>query len=165
MAATVAFNARPAQAAPAPAACAANSENRQLDYWIGDWDVTTPGTSNVSTSKIHFALDKCLVVEHWGGAERHSGENFLGYSADDKSWHGLFADNRGRVHVFVDGKVEGGTAEFSGQSHGPNGESVLNRVTIVRKSADKVEQTWEKSTDSGATWTAVYRGEYSRHKP
>jgi hypothetical protein len=44
------------------------------------------------------------------------------------------------------------------------GESVLNRVRVVRIGADKVEQSWEKSADNGATWTMEFRGEYTRKK-
>jgi hypothetical protein len=76
----------------------------------------------------------------------------------------MFADNQGRVHVFVDGKVASGTADFSGPSLGSDGETVVNRVRIVRISPEKVEQIWEKSTDHGTTWTTEFRGEYSRKK-
>jgi hypothetical protein len=145
--------------------CSTNTESRQLDYWIGHWIVMAPGAPDSSTSNVYVSLDGCLVVEDWDGGKGHKGENLFGYSADDKSWHGMFADNRGHVHVFVDGKVASGSAEFSGPSRGANGETILNRIRIVRVAADKVEQTWEKSTDNGLTWTTVFRGEYSRKKP
>jgi hypothetical protein len=74
----------------------------------------------------------------------------------------MFADNEGRVHLFLDGKITAGLAEFSGPSRGPQGETVLNRVTISRTGADRVEQAWQKSTDDGKTWTTVFRGEYAR---
>ena len=77
----------------------------------------------------------------------------------------MFADNKGRVHVFTSGKVASGTAEFEGTGRGPNGESVLNRVKVIRLNPNKVEQTWEKSTDNGANWNVVFRGEYSRANP
>ncbi|MFZ1031768.1 MAG: hypothetical protein WAN72_07240, partial [Candidatus Acidiferrales bacterium] len=70
--------------------------------------------------------------------------------------------NQGRAHVFVDGKVADGTAEFYGPSGGSQGGAVLNRIRLVRLARDKVEQTWQKSTDNGSTWTTVFRGEYSR---
>ena len=63
------------------------------------------------------------------------------------------------------GKVTPGFAEFNGTSRGPNGEAVLNRVRLVRITGDKVEQSWEKSADNGATWTMEFRGEYSRKNP
>jgi hypothetical protein len=145
--------------------CAANSANRQLDYWLGNWRIGTEGSSGNANSTVSLSLDKCLVVENWDGGRGHRGQNVFGYSADDKSWYGMFADNDGRVHVFTSGTVANGTAEFKGTSRGPNGESVLNRVKVIGLNPNKVEQTWEKSNDNGSTWNVVFRGEYSRANP
>jgi hypothetical protein len=154
----------PASAAPDPETCAARPENRQLDYWLGDWSVTYPGAPAASSSTVSLTLDKCVVVENWSGSKGHQGQNMFAYSADDKKWHGMFADNEGRVHVF-EGKVTGGTAEFYGPSVGSNGEAVLNRIKIKRVGANEVEQTWEKSTDNGTTWNKSFAGEYARMNP
>jgi hypothetical protein len=144
--------------------CAA-APNRELDYWLGDWIVSAPGGTGTSTSRVSLSLDKCVIVENWGDGKDHTGENLFGYSYDDKSWHGFFADNRGRVHVFVDGTVASGVAEFQGSSVGDNGQKVLNRVRIVRVNPNQAEQLWEKSVDSGRTWTTAFRGEYTRRNP
>jgi hypothetical protein len=152
----------PTFAAADSAPCSTNAESRQLDYWLGQWTVTVPGVPGTSTSDVSLSLDGCLVVESWDGGKGHKGENMFAYSADERSWHGMFADNQGHVHVFVNGKVAAGSAEFSGPSRGPNGEAVLNRIRIVRVEANKIEQTWEKSTDNGVTWKTVFRGEYAK---
>jgi hypothetical protein len=152
-------------AAADPNPCATNSENRQLDYWLGNWKIGAEGSSVDAHSTVSLSLDKCLVVENWEGGRGHHGQNVFGYSADDKSWYGMFADNEGRVHVFTSGKVSSGSAEFEGPSRGSNGESVLNRVKVIRLNPIRVEQTWEKSNDNGATWNVVFRGEYSRANP
>lgn len=145
--------------------CATSPESGQLDFWMGKWKVGGPGAGPNAVSRVHMELDGCMVVESWDGGRGHRGENMLVYSADDKEWHGMFADNEGRVHIFTDGKAADGAAEFTGPSRGPNGETVLNRVRIVRVSADKVQQLWQKSQDNGATWETEYRGEYTRIKP
>jgi hypothetical protein len=145
-------------------ACSANPDSRQLDFWLGGWTVTYPGASVPSSSKVYLELDKCLVVESWEGGKSHNGKNMFAYSPDDKSWHGMFADNEGRVHIF-EGKVAAGSAEFLGSSTGPSGQAVLNRIKIVRVTPNTVEQTWEKSSDKGATWNMEFRGEYSRKTP
>jgi hypothetical protein len=142
--------------------CALNPNNRALDFWLGEWTIAAPGGSPNATSRVTLELDKCMVVERWDGGRGHTGENLLAYSADDKSWHGMFADNQGRVHVFLDGRVAPDSAEFSGPSRGPEGEAILNRVTIHRVSGAHIEQVWEKSSDGGKTWTTVFRGEYTR---
>jgi len=142
--------------------CAVNPDNRALDFWLGEWIISAPDGSPNATSGVTLELDKCMVVERWNGGRDHTGENVFAYSADDKSWHGMFADNEGRVHVFLDGKVTPGSAEFSGPSRGPQGETVLNRVTIHRLSEIQVEQVWQKSSDQGKTWITVFRGKYTR---
>jgi hypothetical protein len=146
-----------------PRPCSLSPESKQLDYWLGDWTISGPGTAANAVSKVYLTLDKCMLVESWDGGRGHKGENMFAYSSDDKSWHGMFADNQGRVHVFQ-GKVSGDSAEFLGSSRGPDGETNLNRIRIARISPDKVEQVWEKSSDNGATWKTEFRGEYQRKK-
>ena len=114
-----------ASAAETPAAT--DPENRQFDFWLGDWAITDPNGSSEASSRVSLALGQYLVVENWDDGRSHKGENLFAYSADDKTWHGMFADNQGRVHVFT-GKVSGGLAEFYGPSRGPAGEAVLNRI-------------------------------------
>jgi hypothetical protein len=153
----------PALAAANSDECSTNPANRELDFWLGHWAVTYPGATPTATSTVSLDLDKCLIVENWNGDKGQRGKNMLAYSADDKAWHGIFADNEGRVHVF-EGKVTSGLAEFHGSSVGPNGEAVLNRIKVIRETPDKVEQLWEQSTDNGRTWKTVFQGEYSRRK-
>lgn len=152
-------------AAPDAQSCSASSESRQLDFWLGAWTITYPGAPGGSTSAVTLTLDKCEIVETWEDGHGHKGENRFAYNYEHKSWRGMFADNRGHVHVFVDGRISGGVAEFSGPVLGPNGETVMHRIRITRTNADKVEQIWEKSSDNGATWTTVFRGLYARKNP
>jgi hypothetical protein len=153
--------AQPIFAAVDQAPCSITAASQQLDFWLGEWSVTYPGSSTPSTSRVSLELDSCLVVENWVGGKGHSGKNLFAYSADDQKWHGMFADNEGRVHVF-EGKVSAESAEFYGPSRDAAGQQVVNRIKIVRINSQKVQQTWEKSTDGKTTWTTVFEGEYSR---
>ena len=141
--------------------CASATESRQFDFWLGDWNVTYPGATIPSSSQVSLDLGQCLLVESWHGGKGHSGKNMFAYSSDDKKWHGMFADNQGRVHVF-EGKVSSGDAEFFGRSPAADGQAVLNRIRVVRVGENEVQQTWEKSFDQGATWTVAFRGNYLR---
>lgn len=152
-------------AAASPGTCAADPQGRQLDFWLGNWNVAAPAGSRTATSAVSLSLDECLLVENWDGGRGHSGTNLFAYSPEEKTWYGMFADNQGRVHIFTSGKVESGVAEFQGTSHDTKGTTVLNKVTVARIDANRVEQTWQKSTDNGSTWTTAFRGEYSRAKP
>ena len=155
----------PVSAAADPAPCGVSSDAQQLDYWLGNWTVGSPGSPNQGHSNVSLSLDKCLIVERWGSdTTNHQGENYLAYTSEDKTWHGLFVDNRGRVHVF-EGTVTPGSAEFHGPSRDANGKTVLNRVKVVRVTVDHVEQRWDKSSDNGVSWTTELRMEYSRKRP
>jgi hypothetical protein len=132
-----------------------DSESHALDFWLGDWVITAPGGTGSSTSKVYFTLDSHLLIESWEAGPGHEGENIVAYNPQEKSWHWLFVDNRGHVHAFT-GTVKLGQGEFKGTSQGANGEPVLNRLRLMRVSPDQVEQTWEQSTDNGATWTMVF---------
>ena len=153
--------AAPTLAAVDAGSCSANSGSRQMDFWLGDWTVTYPGMAGSAASRVSLDLDRCLLVESWDGGKGHSGKNLFAYSSDDKSWHGMFVDNQGRVHIF-EGKVAADAAEFTGPSSGPDGRTVLNRIKVTRLAGNKVEQSWEKSLDNGVTWKMEFRGEYSR---
>lgn len=163
--AAASFGIPPRAAATNASSCTANPANRALDFWLGQWTIAAPGGAANATSTVTLQLDKCLVVERWDGGRGHTGENILAYSADDQSWHGLFADNEGRVHIFFHGKASPGSVEFSAPSRGPKGETTLNRVTISRINADQVQQLWQKSSDDGKTWTTAFRGQYTRKQP
>jgi hypothetical protein len=131
--------------------CATNANARQLDYWLGQWNLGGEATSTVSLS-----LDECIVTEHWDTGKGLRGENVFAYDPDDHRWHGLYVDNQGRVHV-LQGTVASGVAEFEGPSPG-----TLNRIRIMRVNDNAVEQTWEKSLDNGTTWKIEFRGSYAR---
>lgn len=159
------FAALPARAATAERpSCAAAAPDRGLDFWLGRWTISDGEQPSHASSVVSLDLGKCLIVEHWSDATGHRGENLFGYNMDSKTWNGMFADNRGRIHIFERGTVAAGKAQLYGESLGPQGKTVLNRITIVRTTPGGVVQTWQQSSDHGATWATVFQGKYSRVK-
>lgn len=156
------LTALPARAAGGTPACLANSQGRGLDFWLGHWTISDGEQPSRATSIVSLELGECLIVENWSDATGHRGENLFGYNPDSRTWNGMFADNEGRIHLFERGTVAAGKAEFFGHSLGPDGKPILNRVSIVRRTPGDIEQTWQKSTDNGTTWSTVFQGEYSR---
>jgi hypothetical protein len=149
------------KAAEGPIACTSNPIARQLDFWLGNWAVD----SGRGRSEVHLALDKCEVVESWASnATDHRGENTIAYNSEEKTWYGLFVDNRGRAHMFS-GTVTNGSAQFKGPGRDENGTTVLKRVRVVLVNPQTVDQIWENSADSGATWTTDFKMEYLRKTP
>jgi len=155
----------PARAAAGQLPCAADGQGRALDFWLGHWTVSDDEQPRSATSVVSRALGECLVVESWSDAAGHRGENLFGFNLDSKTWSGMFADNRGHIHVFTQGTVAADRAQFDGRSHSAAGRMVLDRMSLARMTPTELEQTWQQSHDGGRTWTTVFRGKYSRAKP
>ena|SRR5579883_206534 len=158
------LGALPSRAAAGQPPCAADAPGRALDFWLGHWTVTDGERPSRATSVVSLKLGECLVVENWHDAAGHRGENLFGYNLDSKTWSGMFADNRGHIHIFAQGTVAANKAEFEGRSRGPTGKDILDRISIIRDTPDDIVQAWRQSRDGGVTWTTVFQGKYSRAK-
>ena len=73
-------------AAPRTVACTA-AENRQFDFWIGDWDVTSADGKLAGTNLIRPILGACVLHETWQGGADFMGMSFNSYDAPRKLWH------------------------------------------------------------------------------
>lgn len=134
--------------------CSFNPQLQALDFWAGVW-----GNAGMR-SVVRFDPVQCLVVERRDDGAGHRGRSYFGYSSADRAWHGMFADNLGRVHVFFDGQVADGAATFTGPAQ--PGMRAIDRLRVRRIGPDAVEQVWEQSRDGGATWTRASREAYVR---
>ena len=56
--------AAPAAAPPAPCGAA---ENRQFDFWLGEWEVRVPAGGLAGLSQVSAILDGCVILERWQG--------------------------------------------------------------------------------------------------
>jgi hypothetical protein len=144
------------------AGCTADLDRRALDFWLGDWKVTTPGRSGAGTSQVRSELAGCVVVESWSNGSMH-GENLFSWDPDRKVWVAFVANDAGGLHV-LEGRTADGGLRLEDALGSPPGSArePLRRVRIVPAGHDAAEQSWEKSSDGGSTWTLEYRGDYAR---
>jgi hypothetical protein len=75
----------------APKACAA-PEHRQFDFWIGEWEVTTPNGAPAGRNRIESILDGCALRESWAGAKGGSGNSYNAYDRQSGRWHQTWVD-------------------------------------------------------------------------
>src|SRR5262245_13603226 len=93
----------PAAASAATPPCAA-PEYRQLDFWIGDWDVFDLGDSKPSMRiEVEKILDGCALRESYSDVNGMIGESINFYDPGRKQWHQTWVTNRGQV-LLLDGK-------------------------------------------------------------
>ena len=51
------------RAAPTP--CLSRPESRSFDFWVGEWDVTTPQGQPAGSSSVQLLLQGCTLFENW----------------------------------------------------------------------------------------------------
>jgi tetratricopeptide (TPR) repeat protein len=145
--------------------CAYTKENRQFDFWLGEWDVsTTQGAIPAGTSRIELILEDCVVLENWKSLNSpYSGKSYNIYNQALKRWEQYWVDNVGgniffHGELLKDGVLDYWTDEIP-QSTGP---SLKRHLQFIPMGSDKVRQFSQGSTDGGKTWSVEYDFTYVR---
>lgn len=146
---------------PTAAKACAGPEHRQFDFWIGDWDVTTPNGAAAGRNRIEPILGGCVLRESWTGAKGGSGTSYNAYDRQRGRWHQTWVDNGGLV-LLLDGQFAGGRMVLSGETRDTTGAPVLNRITWQETGPGAVRQLWETSADGGKTWSVTFDGRYRK---
>ena len=142
-----------------PPACVA-PEFRQFDFWLGQWKVIDPKGQPIGTSEISRVSEGCALREEWTSALGKGGMSINYYDADDQQWHQDWVGGDGTI-LHLRGGLKAGAMVLSGESKGAKG-TVINRITWTPLPGGKVQQQWETSTNTGASWKTAFVGIYER---
>ena len=151
-----------AQTAPPPPL---PSESRQFDFWIGDWEVTTPEGKPDGSNRIESIANGAGLLENWTGYPQPgggSGKSLNTYNAAKKQWQQFWVGSGGGV-LELAGALVNGNMVLQGE-HEMHGQPLLERITWTPKADGSVRQLWEQSTDGGKTWQIAFDGTYRRKK-
>jgi len=132
---------------------------RQLDFWVGDWTVTSGGRP-AGTNQVTQEESGCLVHEHWTGAGGGTGQSFNFYDRTDDRWHQVWVSSTGTT-LFLSGQYADGKLVYLGVAPGQNGAPAQQRLTFFHNADGTVRQLWESSSD-GKQWQTVFDGLYVR---
>jgi len=121
--ALVIFTALNSLASPRSRATATESANtctapdqRQLDFWIGDWDVfdVDNPTAQVARVRVDRILDGCVLREDYQDSRGHKGQSLSIYDLSRKVWHQSWVTNRGELLV-IEGECRHGEMVLNGE--------------------------------------------------
>ena len=146
---------------PKPPKPCSMPENRQFDFWIGDWDVTVGGQM-AGTSSIQLILGDCVLLENWTGAKGGTGKSFNLFNTAKGKWQQTWVDNSGSM-LELYGEFKDGVMQLTGENV-QKGKKTLQRITWQSLDKDRVRQHWEQSQDDGKTWATAFDGLYTRKK-
>ena len=136
-----------------------DAPERQLDFWVGEWDVYDPGGKHVGRSRIELTTGGRVILERWTGDGGLVGSSMNFYDFEDGRWHQVWVDARGGVLRF-DGSYAHGALRYAGESALPDGGRQQERLTFAPLAGRRVHQLWEQSQDGGRSWTVVFDGTY-----
>lgn len=148
-----------AQPAPAPPAGCGTPEHRQFDFWVGEWNVTTPDGQLAGTSRIEAVLGGCALLEHWTGSRGLAGKSLTLYVAADKQWNQTWVDGAGNRLVFTGG-LDGARMVLRNAWTSSDGKAMRSELAWTPQPDGAVRQVWRESKDAGATWAMTFDGLY-----
>ena len=142
------------------------ADHHRLDFWIGEWEVTSPQGQKQGTNRIEKTLNGCAVFEHWQDSQGGLGKSLFYFHAPSQSWKQVSITNTGQVKEKVLlASFPGPGVRFQGEMT-RDGRKYLDRTTLEPLPDGRVRQVIEVSFDNGVNWDPKYRWEgiYSRKK-
>jgi hypothetical protein len=154
--------------APAPSPGQKNSPcsstaHRQFDFWLGDWEVSTPQGTPAGTNRVDRILDGCALQEHWEASDGSRGTSLSSYDAVGRKWRQTYVDDTGQVLV-LEGDFRDGRMVLQGEKAMGRQKGALQRISWQVVPGDKVRQRWDISQDDGKTWSVLFEGLYTKRK-
>ena len=143
--------------------------NHDFDFWIGDWEVTTPDGKPAGTNRIEAVAGGRALYENWEGAPSAngqpggSGKSLNAFNAAKNQWQQFWVGSGGNV-LELTGALADGRMVLTGERKLRDGRTVVNRITWTPNADGTVRQFWEQSFDAGQTWTTAFDGRYRKKK-
>ena len=143
---------------------------RELDFWIGEWDLSWPASQTGGASgerltgrnSITRLFGDCVIEEnfttHDGGFRGHS---ISVYDEKAAIWRQTWVDSAGSYLWFTGGPVDGEMV-LSTEPVERDGALVVNRMVFSDVTPDSLEWAWQRSTDEGASWSDLWNITYDR---
>ncbi len=144
-------------------------EVKQLDFWVGEWDLTWPAQqgqpAGKGTNVVTRELDGCVVEENFNGANSGGliGRSVSVYNAHTGKWHQTWVDNQGS-YIDLAGGWDGKQFHLEREFTNPKGQKILQRMIFKNITPNSFDWTWESSSDEGKTWQVQWPIHYERKK-
>jgi hypothetical protein len=135
------------------APCGPRARRHQLDFWIGEWDVTGPNGRVLGTDKVESAEGGCLIRESWSDAQSGTGQSVSFYNRLTGLWRQVWMDPSGQPldlsGEFADGSLVLRQITYTG------GLKTILTLAYTQALDGSVRQLLQRSVDDGATWTTL----------
>lgn len=154
------------QPQPQPSApCRASEVSRNLDFWVGDWDVYV-GKELAGRDTVERILEGCGATERWNGGAGDQGMSLFAYDARKDLWTQTWvtgdSSKPGGIKVKVLRAHAAGTTTFQGEIEGQTGAVYYDRTILTAVPGGRVHQQIQLSRD-GLNWRTAFDATYIPH--
>ncbi len=151
----------------ATAAACAGASYRQLDFWLGDWDVfdVGGGKAPVARARITRILDGCVVHELYESSDAASGTHGESFSIFDRTrglWHQTWVTDHGSL-LQVEGTARDGRVTLAGSYLDAQRQRVQIRAAWW-PATEGVREQAETSRDGGHSWKSEFDLVFRPHR-
>jgi Protein of unknown function (DUF1579) len=145
-------------------------EARQLDFWLGDWDLTWPaeqtggeaGETQTGANHITRLFGQCVIEEDFATDDgAFLGRSLSVFDEAAALWRQTWVDNSGGYIALTGGK-DGEHFELHTEPAERDGRLVVNRMVFSEITTDSLLWSWQTSPDDGATWRDLWTIDYRR---
>jgi hypothetical protein len=142
------------------------AQQKQFDFWVGEWDLTWPGTKAGElahgTNSIKRIMDGCVVQENFSAGESGHlrGTSVSMFDFKSGMWKQTWVDNEGGYLDFV-GAFKDGNMILQRETVSA-GAKILQRMVFKNITANEMDWSWEASQDGGRTWQVQWPIHYKR---
>ena len=158
-----AVQAQPQGAASSP--CRATEVSRNLDFWVGDWDVYV-GKDLAGRDTVERVLDGCAVTERWDGGGGDRGMSLFAFDARKDLWTQNWVTNNSALPGGIKLKVlrarSPTSTTFQGEIEGKSGAIYYDRTILTALPGGRVHQEIQLSRD-GVNWRTGFDAIYVPH--
>lgn len=153
-----------AQDVPAPRPCDEVESFHRLDFWVGRWEVFADDRK-VGDNRIEKILGGCALVEHWRSVRGGEGRSLFYHVPATGQWKQVWV-TRGAIRPggvkekALVSEYEGPGVRFRGRIRRADGESYLDRTTLVPLGDGRVRQVIETSVDGRRSWRTAFDAIY-----
>jgi hypothetical protein len=158
---------------PAAPPCA-GAEYRQLDFWVGDWDLEfTNANGTIGRAENRITRNEhgdCVISEHFRSPGALAGQDYTGasfsmFDPQTRRWRQMWVENGGSLYVLEGGPVSGQRHVFELRTTEPRG-APARTMRMIWEDVTPASLTWRwqaQQTDGG--WRDAWVIRYRRRTP
>ncbi|MCR9269486.1 MAG: hypothetical protein NXH72_05830 [Hyphomonadaceae bacterium] len=135
---------------------------KQFDFWLGDWEVTTPDGNLAGENLITSEENGCLILERWSSVNGGTGQSYNYYNPATEKWRQVWV-SQGAMIDYEGGLTESGSMKLEGTiTYVANGLQAAFTGEWTPNEDGTVTQYFEQYDAEADQWNPWFTGLYTQ---